>query len=376
MKSQSAALWLENKRYDQLFYWWSVLPCLALLVPYLMYGSSVVLPIYVLYLVAFGLPHNYLTWAAIFPKTPRKQMNMRVVMLSCLVVFAICLTLPFTRGTHANDVILTVLALVSLWHAYRQHHGICKVYDVVQMRRTGDKQLMQDRKWMNIFMGLALNGIIVWAFTKDYFEYRLSHDESYVFVHPVLPSAVFYCYLAATIAAGALAIKTTIIDRVRRGVFVPWPQIGLATAAIASYIVPYLFIPLVDMPLAVAIGTIYHNIQYFGFVWMFEKNRTANLIDNKQTLQMPQRLVAMGDWKKYFLLAFIYSIAISIAYAALPKSAGTVFIYFIAVSHYVIDGYVWRRGQNTGVSPAFARVAGRSCKNHDDGVGSPSVSIA
>ena len=96
----------------------------------------------------------------------------------------------------------------------------------------------------------------------------------------------------------------------------------------------------------VAIATIFHNIQYFGFVWMFERERTGIMVEKRTGLQMPQRLVHMGAWKRWFGVALLYSLAICVFYLAAPKQVGLTLIYFLGFAHYIIDGHIWRGAHN------------------------------
>jgi hypothetical protein len=340
-------LWLKSQRFDRCFFQVSGLICLLLLVPYYFFKEASVIPIYNLYLVLFGLPHNYLTWATILPKRTRSTIDLNAIMVPALICLIICLALPFVSGHPLKNWILTLITMASLWHAYRQHHGIAKVYDSIQVKRTGDSSLYSDRKSLDLFFLLASWLIVVWAFTHPEIKYLLSADDFYMLVYPQIPMLLFYCYIGLTISAGIYALKRNIYDRWKSGKFIPWPQITLMTIAIATYIVPYAFIPIEAMPLAVAIGTIYHNIQYFGFVWLFERERSQELAKISLSLEIPQKLALLGSWKGYFSLSLLYSFVMVAVYLISPKSFGLVLIYYIAFAHYIIDGYIWKRQNNS-----------------------------
>ena len=348
-EERGQGLWLMDKRFDLFFFHISGLLCLLFLIPYGFWGAAVILPIYNLYLVLFGLPHNYMTWSSILPKAVRSTINMRAVILPAIVCLLICLALPFVQGHAARDWILTLITLASLWHAYRQHHGICKIYDAVQSKRTGDRTIFEDRKASNIFFFLGIWLVVVWAFSHEEIKYLLSADDFYRLIYPRIPQGVYYAYVAVTICAGIWAAKRLIWDRWRRGAFIPWPQISLMTIALMTYLVPYAFVPLSAMPLAVAIATIYHNIQYFGFVWLFERNRVVALSQKGTELQYTQKVVLRGNWKTFAGLGLTYSLFMTVIYLASPMSFGLVLLYYIAFAHYIIDGIIWRRHNNAYV---------------------------
>jgi hypothetical protein len=111
------------------------------------------------------------------------------------------------------------------------------------------------------------------------------------------------------------------------------------------------------MPVAVAIGTIFHNVQYFGFVWLFERHRCEELRAANLPLHFPQRLVREKSWVKYFSISIVYSFAMVVFSVVTPHQMGMCLIYFLSVAHYVIDGYIWKRDHNRLLSPVLARIA-------------------
>ncbi len=351
------SLWLSSLKFDLPFFHLSGILCLFLLGFYLWKGDAVIFPIYNFYLIFFGIPHNYLTWATLLPGESRKNYNMKPIYSAALVCFIIVLLLPFTEGTSLNDWILSFISYISLWHAYRQHHGICKIYDSIQAKRSGDYSIFADREVLNLFFPLVLYGVLIWVFTHENVQYFLSINEKYNLIYPVIPKNIFYVYCLITTIIGILALKKVTWDRKKQGKFIPWPQLSLMTIAMLTYIVPYFFIPVSAMPLAVAIGTIFHNIQYFGFVWLYEKYRSKELIAAKVSLPFHQNLVHRNAWIKYFSIALIYSVIMILFYLITPKHIGMTLIYFVALSHYIIDGYMWKKDINKTLTPVINRIS-------------------
>lgn len=341
-------LWMKSKNFDLLFFHLSGFAVLIFLIPYMIWGSQSIFPVYNFYLVFFGLPHNYLTWATLFPTDSKSTFNMKPIWFALGFCLLLCLAIPLVEKTNLHNVLLSIISYWSLWHAYRQHHGICKVYDSIQAKRTQDTTVFNDRKALNWFFGLAANGVVVWAFTHDRIDYLLSAEESYQLIYPQVSYLVYQIYVAVTCAIGIYALKRAIYDRYRAGKFIPWPQISLMFIAITTYVVPYIFLPISAMPLAVAIGTMYHNVQYFAFVWLFEKSRAQDLnAEMKFSLGLPQKLALNASWVKYFGLSLMYSFVVIGIYLVTPRSVGLTFVYFLAFAHYVVDGYIWTRKCNT-----------------------------
>jgi hypothetical protein len=349
--------WLSGPLFDLALLILPGLACLLLVLPFVWYGPVVVMPIYTAYLVLFGLPHNYLTWATILPRQSRQALNWELVRTMFLSSLALCALIPLSQGTEFCDWVLSAIALLSIWHVYRQHHGIAKIYDAVQSKRSGDSSIFVDRGLLSLFFGLASLGVLVWVFTHRDVSFLMSSDERYVFVHPVVPWRIYQLYMSITGAIGLVGLKRAVFDRIRAGKSVPVPQLALMTSALASFWGPYLFIPLSAMPLAMAIATIFHNIQYFGFVWLYERGRCEELAREGGTLALPQRLAAEGRWRPYLAWALAFSFAVIAAYAAFPHRLGMFLIYFIGVSHYLVDGSIWRNRDNRHLGRALGRIS-------------------
>lgn len=362
----TASLWMKSRKFDLAFFQLSGIVFLLFLIPYLAFGDSVVFPIYNFYLVFFGLPHNYLTWATIFPKQSQQSFNMQPVIAAIGICAVLSILIPITRGISLNDWILSFISYYSLWHAYRQHHGICKIYDSIQAKRFQDPTIFDDRKILNLFFGLASFSVVVWAFTHERIDYLLSSDEKYQLIYPVIPMNLFYAYCAITSFVGVWAVKKSVFDRAAKKKFIPYPQLVLMFIALLTYIVPYLFIPITAMPLAVAIATMYHNVQYFGFIWLFENSRGKEIekaASGEEFKSYPLKLAAGGRWKTYFALAFIYSLLIVVFYKITPSQVGLTFIYFLGISHYIVDGIIWKRTNNKHVSVMISALTHRSSED-------------
>lgn len=350
LKAVEPKLWLSSIRYDISFFVLSGLAALLLVIPYRIWGNETIWPIYNGYLIFFGLPHNYLTWATLFPGDSKKQFQMDAIYKALFYCALLCLFIPFTFGTNLGDWILSFVAYTSLWHAYRQHQGICKMYDHVQIKRTGDASLISDRKVLDIGHGLIAGSPMIWAFTHEEIRYLLTPNDYHLFIHPVIPIHLFYLYALVTALLFVYGLKRTVVDRMIASKFVPWPQVSLLIVSALVYTVPFYLIPLEALPVSVAIGTIFHNIQYFGFVWAFESSRSMGMEKSGLKLGLPQKLARSGAWKSYFSIALVYSFAIVALYVLLPKTFGLGLMYFVGLSHYIVDGLVWRRNVNFSMS--------------------------
>lgn len=346
-----------NWKFDVFFFQITGLLCLLLILPYNFWGEASVVPIYNFYLIIFGLPHNFLTWAHFFPKNVRSQFNLAVIGQAALICLAICALIPFVRHSDLENWLLSIITYASLWHAYRQHHGICKIYDAIQTQRTGDPTIFADRRAINWFLGLGLHTVLIWAFTQERIPFLLSADAMYELVYPRLPWWIFEAYLVVTAVALIWGLKRCLYDRFQQNKHLPWPQLGLISVAILTYVVPYVFIPIAAIPVSVAIGTIFHNIQYVVFVWLAEKYRAQELVEREIPLSGIQNLVNDQRWKSFLGVSLFYSFAVVAVFSFLPTGLGLFLIYFLALAHYIIDGLIWRRENNKWLGPMLKRMA-------------------
>ncbi len=351
------SVWLENSQREKYVMIYSGVFCLVMILPYFSHGEASVIPVYNFYLLLFGMPHNYLTWASIFSGGGTPLLTSRAFWIPIGVAFlAVVGLMGFPNGT-VEVAILNLITYVSLWHAYRQHHGICKVYDAVQAQRMGDSSIFSDRKILNVFLLFSLFSVLIWAFTQEEVRFLLSADAQYNLWYPRLPHRFFVLWVVVTAVLGIWGVKRAYWDRWRQGKYLPIPQGATMLVATLTYVVPYFYLPLSALPISIAIGTMYHNIQYFGFVWLYEKNYAHVRQAEGGDLSHLQTISYQGDWKRYFSYAFLYSLSIFLLYGLLPHHWMLPVIYFLAFSHYLVDGVMWQKKHNGNLSPVLRRLA-------------------
>jgi hypothetical protein len=351
------SLWLRGRSYDLFFFQAAPLACLALLLPYFTFGSRVALPIYFAYVALFGLPHNYLTWASSAPGLSRGTLERRPIGWAFGVAGTVALALVLARSTELGAWIHSAIVFTATWHVYRQHHGICKVYDSVQATRSGDRSIFADRGPMNVFFALATLGVTLLLFVNPDISIKLGSEDAYHLIYPRISVGIFWSYLAAVALYGTFALKRAFWDRSRRGAFLPWPQLGLMATSLIIGFAATAWIPVRDFPLLIAILSIAHNIEYFGFVWLHDHQSALARAGLAQRLQPQERLASRGNWPAYFALALAFSLGLLGLYGRLPHGAGLFIIYTLTFAHYLADGVIWRHKRNRGLGPVIAGLA-------------------
>ncbi len=352
------SLWLADRTLEGWLFFASAPIASLFFVPYFLWGEAAIAPAYAAHILLFSLPHHLLTWLATVPGAVRRPVRIDLVVIATLVGLGLTALVPLTAGTAASEWLLTGIFVLSVWHLYRQHFGVCKMYDFVQTRRTGDRTLAADRRSLDLFLGLGSFAIIVYVLTLPTLEFSASDVEHYRFAYPHLPREAFWAYLALTIASGLWAIERCVISRLRRGVHVPWPQLGIVALTVTIHNAPFALLPGAALPLVIAAASVFHNLQYFGFVWLFERARSKELAELGTELALPQRLALRGAWRGYFGIAFGYAFAVGAATIALPRDLGALLIYASSLTHYIVDGVIWRRAWNGSMATTLAALAG------------------
>lgn len=349
-------LWLRGKNYDLIWFHLSALVCLFLIFPSWILGASATVPIYNFYLLFFGIPHNFLTWSTFLSQEVQEDYQMGTIQVAAAICLVLCGVMYVAPGTDLESWVLSLITYASLWHAYRQHHGICKVYDAVQAKRDRNGEIFEDRKVLNLGFGLTLFSVLVWIFTYPRVEFLLSADAMYDLVYPQVPLHLFQWYTGISLAIFCYGLKKATWDRSQRGLPIPWPQISLMFLALATYILPFAFLPIEALPVGVAIATMYHNIQYFGFVWLFEEKRAELRLESNLSLSKMGSWALKKQWVAFFGVALAYSFVIVGIYGIWPTRLLLVTIYFLAFAHYVIDGYIWTSQCNKNLGGFIQRL--------------------
>lgn len=358
--TQSASLnhfWLKNSFFDLTLFQLSAIFCLAFMVPWYIWGQEATIPVYNFYLVFFGIPHNFLTWASFVGKHSDQDYHLKPVATAASVCAVICLIMYLNPATELESWILSVITYASLWHAYRQHHGICKVYDTVQSERLGDKSIFDDRKLLNLGFGLCIFSSLVWLCTHEEVKFLLSAEDQYKLIYPRLSFDFFIAWLSVSVVVFLSGFFSLWYKRRKKGLWMPWPQIVLMIMALATYSVPFVLLPLEALPIGVAIATMFHNIQYFGFVWIFEKTRGVIRSEEKKPLRLMERFAVDKKWHLFLGIAFAYSLLMVGLYGVSHSRLILVLIYFLAFAHYIIDGLIWRPKVNLKLSAVLKSLA-------------------
>ncbi|MEB3222131.1 MAG: hypothetical protein VKS61_08655 [Candidatus Sericytochromatia bacterium] len=354
----SAGYWMFSARADAGWFGWSVIVPLLLYLPaYWTLGSAAVWPLYLVYVACFATPHLWMTWVVTGSRQARGMYASRTWWLPVAVTAAIVAIVPFTRDVGGWDAFFTGMTLLGAYHILKQHLGMLKIYDARYVQWTGDAGFVSQMRPFRWLCGLAFALPVWWVWTMPSLDIVVD-VQRFRLLSPEVPSWTLWPYVA-TLVALALRCAWTLVRRHRAGKPLPTAHLVLAAAAGLSYLAAFGLVPTRDYLLSLAIFITYHDLQYIGFVWMFQRRRAGWLVAAGHGLDFVHALAEANRPLPYLGLAGAFSLLVVGLIVALPPAGAIGVVVFVNVVHYLMDGMVWQRrhypGLHAHLGPAGAR---------------------
>ena len=233
---------------------------------------------------------------------------------------------------------LFLMVLVwEIWHLFMQHYGIMRIYDA---KNKIFSKLDARLDWLLTLCAFAT----VVVYSPEYFHRILDHNQrvGVPFLSAeltfLLKKVLFYCTMA--VLAAYLA---NIVRRAVAGQKISLPKI--AVMATTVFIIYYGWIHINDLVIGYAAFAVFHDIQYFAIVWIYNNNlvkrqeRTTKLLRTFFTTRTLPILVA------YVLVCFAYgSINMMEGFLKSEQAIKMVEIFVITSTllHYYFDGFIWK----------------------------------
>lgn len=349
--SQAAApgYWIFGRRQDLGWFVCSLAVPLLLYLPiYWLVGSSSVWPLYLIYVACFATPHLWLTWAVTLPKSARGLYTWQTFAISFAVTGALMAAVPLTQRFGGWDLLFTAVTMYGVYHIFKQHLGILKIYDAKYAQVHGDTSVFKDFVPFHRLCTLAFALPVLYVWQMPPIEVVVG-IQKFTLWTPQLPGWLLIPYVAVM---GVFAVQTALALLRRHRDQKPFPQahVALALAAAVSYGVAFGLVPTKAYLLTLAIFITYHDLQYWGFVWNFHKGRSDVFASTGRSLAFLDRLAKDDRVWSYFGVAFLYSALVILTLAASPPTVAIALVVFYNVIHYVMDGFVWQRRHNPTLS--------------------------
>jgi hypothetical protein len=339
--------WLFGPRADVGWFGLSLLVPLLLYLPaYWIFGSAAVWPLYAVYVACFATPHTWFTYAV--TATPTAEAGGWYSRTSFWAPYAATLGLvaliPVAEWAGMWDLFFTMITMVGFYHVYKQHLGLLRIYDARYAQVHEDRSIFAAMAPFHALCALAFALPVFWVWLQPEFEVVIG-VQRFTLLHPVLPAWALLPYLAAMAWFGGRA-AWALAARRRAGRPLPVGHLVLAGAAAVSYVAAFGLVPPKDYLLTVAIFITYHDIQYAGFVWHFQRSRSEVEAEMGTPLDAIHRWALERKALPYFGVAFLFSLAILAVLVAVPPAVALAVIVLHNNLHYFMDGCIWQRKHN------------------------------
>ncbi len=208
--------WLKNINYDAVFFTLPSLLALFLIVPYFFLGTKAILYIFLFQSLLLGGPHFVLSIHYLMDRKKYLESLKKIFFIVLAISVSISFFFILRLQEQFSDYIFTGIFFLAGWHNYRQHYGLCKIYDAVMFKRTGDKSISKDSSYINVFYLLS---------TLTIFNYILVNPAGYIPIYKNWNVQIIYPSFLAdiqifmnilSIISFLFVLKKVIIDRLRQ----------------------------------------------------------------------------------------------------------------------------------------------------------------
>jgi hypothetical protein len=319
--------WIVSKRHDLTFF---VFSCVLVWIFYGLYsvarswgwfwrGDSILIT-YFLFTAFFDHPHIFQTFSR--THADKSVFNQRRGLFTWGIAAFIVVGFGIAAlGLEAELIVFA--ALFGTWHIIRQHAGLIKAY------KNLNADTLPIDNWLDFSM------FYVGMFACLFHDYGDLHGPIPIYGDlsarfPSIPGEWgqwgWNVFLLLFTLWGARQTW-----RVMEGRSINWPKVLLMAAALSTHYFVF-FAAAVPFLVAEALETVYHDVQYQGWIAHFQQKRFPNV-----------KRVAL----KWFGVAMCYGILVGTieVYGLMNRGwAMWVFIPFtmIVLWHYVVDGLIWR----------------------------------
>lgn len=347
-----AALSFDRPRHDLLFYGVVPLALFAAMVPAAsLLGPQGPLWVYLFNTVAFGLPHNMLTWGLLFPAEGRARYDLRGVLLwPSILTLALMVPTVLSQETPLFAWALSVNICLAYYHITRQHMGLLRMADGRYLQAAPGATVEGVGRPLAQAVAATAFAAFAWKATGGPMSLGVVLEPMRFAFWPVpawLPAA------ATLYAAGALGWAGLGLWRLHRA-GAPWPRMHLLLAGPMLFnLVSAAMLPNDAFYLTLALVSACHNLQYLGFVYTHHHLRTQDLTGSLDLLGGLARARRLLPYAGALLAA-------GIAYATfcttvLPPRWGSACLMTFMTIHYFVDGAMWRRAHFRGLGEIMRR---------------------
>ena len=246
---------------------------------------------------------------------------------------------------------LFLMVLVwEIWHLFMQHYGIMRIYDA---KNKVFSRLNARLDWLMTLCAF----VVVVIYSPEYFHRILDHNQKvglpFLSTELTLLLKDLLYYVTLAVLAAYLG---NLIHRAATGQKISLPKV--AVMATTVFIIYYGWIHINDLVIGYAAFAVFHDIQYFAIVWVYNNNLVKRQERTTKVLRTFFTTRTLPILAAYILVCFAYG-SINMMEGFLKSEQTIKFVEIFVITstllHYYFDGFIWkmrdRKNQaNLGIS--------------------------
>ncbi|MBM3279804.1 MAG: tetratricopeptide repeat protein [Candidatus Handelsmanbacteria bacterium] len=230
-----------------------------------------------------------------------------------------------------------VVLLWEIWHLFMQHYGIMRIYDA---KNRIFSRLDARLDWL--LSACAFAAVVVYS--PEYFHRILDHQQKVglPFLSAYQAQLLKQGLLVLTLAASA-AYLANLVRRWRSCQAISGPK--LAVMGTTLFLVYYAWVYLGDLVIGYAAFAVFHDIQYFAIVWVYNHNLVKKQAGATALLRAFFSTRSLPVLALYLLVCFGYgSINMLEGFLHSTRTIQVVEVFVITSTllHYYFDGFIWK----------------------------------
>jgi len=323
--------WIISPFSDLFFFIGTPLLCLVTMLPLRGFVDSQTIAFYALALFATG--HHLPGFMRAYGDPELFSTFKEKFVIAPVVVLFVTVLAQFNT---LHGLFLMVLVW-EVWHLFMQHYGIMRIYDA--------KNKIFSRLNARLDWAMTLCAFVtVVIYSPEYFHRILDHNQRVGLPFPSVEWTFFLkellFYFTMTVFAAYLA---NLVHRTVTGQKISLPK--MAVMATTVFIIYYGWIHINDLVIGYAAFAVFHDIQYFAIVWVYNNNLVKRQERTTKVLRTFFTTRTLPILAAYMLVSFAYgSINMMEGFLKSEQAINVIEIFVITstILHYYFDGFIWK----------------------------------
>lgn len=323
--------WIISPAGDLFFFIGTPFLCLLTLLPLRSFFDSQAIAFYALALFATG--HHLPGFMRAYGDRGLFATFKEKFIVAPLIVLAVVAYAQF----HTLHGLFMMVLLWEIWHLFMQHYGIMRIYDA---KNRVFSRIDARLDWL--LSACAFAAVVVYS--PEYFHRILDHNQKVglPFLSASQAQVLKQILLYFTLAVGAV-YAGNLFHRRRTGQALSLPKV--AVMATTLFLIYYAWVYIGDLVIGYAAFAVFHDIQYFAIVWVYNHNLVKKQAGATALLKAFFSARSIPIIALYMLVCFAYgSINMLEGFLSSGQAIQLVEIFVITSTllHYYFDGFIWK----------------------------------